>query len=261
MFQKNIPSLLPICQKCGAQCCKYGSPVVSAQEYRQIINYCHRDYFKKLKNSFYLIPENPCPYLTKNNKCSIQPVKPLDCKIYPCGIILKKNTLVSSISQRCPAKFILPNQYTKKAIDLMNRMPTNQKKEMAKYNKVYNFDMQDKNHPFGLEVVLDLYGCDVSLLNKKKLICFFNKICQKINVERYGKPMFWHDDSQIIHLRGTSAVQFITTSNITIHALEILAAVYINIFSCKKFDTQIVKEFCENFFKATKSKIKIVDRK
>jgi S-adenosylmethionine/arginine decarboxylase-like enzyme len=51
------------------------------------------------------------------------------------------------------------------------------------------------------------------------------------------------------HLKGTSAIQFITTSNITIHTLDLLGAVYLNIFSCKEFEAEVVKEFSENWFK------------
>ena len=47
------------------------------------------------------------------------------------------------------------------------------------------------------------------------------------------------------HLKGTTAIQFIMTSNIVIHTLDILKAVYLNVFSCKEFDGKIVKEFSE----------------
>ena len=38
------------------------------------------------------------------------------------------------------------------------------------------------------------------------------------------------------------------TSNIVIHTLDILKAVYLNVFSCKEFDGKIVKEFSEKWF-------------
>lgn len=51
------------------------------------------------------------------------------------------------------------------------------------------------------------------------------------------------------HLKGTSAVQFIMTSNITIHTLDLMDAVYVNVFSCKDFDAEIVKKFTADWFK------------
>ena len=50
------------------------------------------------------------------------------------------------------------------------------------------------------------------------------------------------------HLKGTSAIQFITTSNVTIHALDVLKRVYLNIFSCKEFDELEAEEFAARWF-------------
>jgi len=52
-----------------------------------------------------------------------------------------------------------------------------------------------------------------------------------------------------IHLKGTSAVQFISTSNITIHTLDEMKRIYLNIFSCKDFNSTIARKFCRDYFK------------
>ncbi len=67
----------------------------------------------------------------------------------------------------------------------------------------------------------------------------------------------WWDDYRVPknekqtlpHTKGTTAVQFILTSNITIHTLDILKNVYVNIFSCKEFDASKAEEFTKNWFK------------
>ena len=63
------------------------------------------------------------------------------------------------------------------------------------------------------------------------------------------------------HLKGTSAIQFITTSNITIHTLDILKNVYLNIFSCKNFDTDVAKNFSEKWFEGQAVTNQVVVRK
>jgi len=52
------------------------------------------------------------------------------------------------------------------------------------------------------------------------------------------------------HTKGTSAVQFILTSTIVVHTLDLLRKVFINIFSCKPFDAGDAEAFCVEFFKA-----------
>jgi S-adenosylmethionine/arginine decarboxylase-like enzyme len=48
--------------------------------------------------------------------------------------------------------------------------------------------------------------------------------------------------------RGTSAVQFILTSTIVIHTLDLLKAAYVNIFSCKEFETDKAARFTAEWF-------------
>lgn len=109
--------------------------------------------------------------------------------------------------------------------------------------------------PYGKEVILDLHNCDPSTFTRRNIENYFKKICDMIDMEKC--ELYWWDDYDVPfekqetepHLKGTSAVQFIKTSNITIHTLDILKNVYLNIFSCKDFDSDIVKRFSEEWFK------------
>jgi len=119
---------------------------------------------------------------------------------------------------------------------------------------------------YGKEVVLDLHDCDVSQFNRKKLRKYFKEICILINMQRC-KLVFWDDigvleeEKQILpHTTGTSAVQFILTSSIVIHTLDVLGKVFINVFSCKDFDPDVVKTFTENFFNGKIANSVFIDR-
>jgi len=108
---------------------------------------------------------------------------------------------------------------------------------------------------YGKELILDLHECDPSLFTRGHIEKYFQTLCELIQM----KPAdlhFWDDlDTPLEqrqtepHLKGTSAIQFIMTSNITIHTLDKLKAVYINLFSCKDFDEVVAAEFSEEFFK------------
>jgi S-adenosylmethionine decarboxylase len=104
--------------------------------------------------------------------------------------------------------------------------------------------------PYGLELLLDLKGCDLSDLSREKLTEYFIRLCEGIGMNRHGAPLFWEDHSGIPHLHGLSAIQFIETSNVVCHALPLLQAVYLNIFSCREFDTQAAEKFSADFWKA-----------
>ena len=78
---------------------------------------------------------------------------------------------------------------------------------------------------YGLEMIIDLKGCDLSDLNREKLGKFFVDLCDLIDMKRHGDPVFWEDTSDTPHLRGVSGFQFIETSNVVCHPLPLLNAV------------------------------------
>ena len=84
-----------------------------------------------------------------------------------------------------------------------------------------------------------------------------------------AEKLCWWDDYDLEpelqqtepHTKGTTAVQFILTSNITIHTLDLLQNVYINIFSCKEFDTDVAVKFSVEWFKGKNVNSVVVERK
>ena len=109
---------------------------------------------------------------------------------------------------------------------------------------------------YGFELVLDLHGCEAELFNRDHIDKFFTDLCELIEMEKC-EVHFWDDvgvpeeERQTLpHTKGTSAVCFILTSTIVIHTLDILGAVYVNIFSCKPFEPDVAAEFTSKRFKA-----------
>jgi S-adenosylmethionine/arginine decarboxylase-like enzyme len=122
------------------------------------------------------------------------------------------------------------------------------------------------NNPYGFELILDLHSCDVDKFNRKSLDYYFKKICKAIGMVRCER-YFWDDvgvpceeRQSLPHTKGTSAVQFILTSNIVIHTLDELASVYVNIFSCKKFDEKLAEQITIEWFGAKNSKAHFIER-
>lgn len=126
---------------------------------------------------------------------------------------------------------------------------------------------KEKNKNYGKELILDLHDCDPKKFTRKTITRYFKELCDLIDMERHD--IHWWDDvglppeecQTLPHLKGTSAIQFITTSNVTIHTLDILKSVYLNIFSCKEFDGRVAAEFSRKFFKGRIVNLKITDRK
>ena len=119
---------------------------------------------------------------------------------------------------------------------------------------------------YGIELILDLKGCDTATFNRQSLDDFFTKLCELIEMEKC-EVHFWDDlgvpveeQQTEAHTRGTSAVCFILTSTIVVHTLDDLDSVYVNIFSCKSFDAGAAAEFAKLWFDGELVKSTLVER-
>jgi len=123
-----------------------------------------------------------------------------------------------------------------------------------------------KDNKYGYELILDLHGCNVSTFNRSSLKAFFEELCDEIKMQRC-ELYFWDDvgvppeeQQTSPHTKGTSAVQFILTSTIVIHTLDLLKAAYINIFSCKEFDKDIAEKLTREWFGAKECRSHFIER-
>jgi len=104
---------------------------------------------------------------------------------------------------------------------------------------------------YGKELIVDLFGCMKFPQAREDIEKFLVDLCKLIDMEREdlhfwdydGDPEGYADAPD--HLKGISAVQFIRTSNVTIHTIDVPQMVLLNIFSCKDFETEKVLDFCK----------------
>ncbi len=108
--------------------------------------------------------------------------------------------------------------------------------------------------PYGQELILDLHGCDSAQFTRRGIEQFLSELCDLIDMQRCDLH-FWDDvgvpdeeQQTDPKTKGTSAVQFILTSTIVIHTLDLMEAVYVNIFSCKDFDADKAAQFTAEWF-------------
>ena len=124
----------------------------------------------------------------------------------------------------------------------------------------------EKEKPYGYELIMDLHDCNVSKFNRGSLESYFTKLCEAIDMKKC-KLCFWDDQGlppeqcqTLPHTKGTSAVQFILTSSVVVHTLDLLKASYVNIFSCKKFDKGLAEKITEEWFEAKEHYSHFIER-
>lgn len=108
---------------------------------------------------------------------------------------------------------------------------------------------------YGKELILDLSDCDVETFTRESIGDYFDKLCELIDMKAEDR-YFWDDEGlppdecqTDPKTCGVSVVQFILTSTIVVHSLTKLGKVFINIFSCKEFNSEDARLFTQAWFR------------
>lgn len=108
--------------------------------------------------------------------------------------------------------------------------------------------MNSTYKPWGYTLTLDLYEVDHKQVVEKDLVeSFVSGIIQEVQMKAFG-PLHCERFGDG-HLNGISAMQFIETSSITVHTDEVTNRVFIDIFSCKKFNSTKAINYSLKHFK------------
>jgi S-adenosylmethionine/arginine decarboxylase-like enzyme len=94
--------------------------------------------------------------------------------------------------------------------------------------------------PWGILAAIDLHGCDRDrLADPDRIRAFVPALIDAIGMRAHGPlhlERFGDGD-----LEGWSAMQFIETSSITIHADEVAGRCFVDVFSCRPFDPALAE--------------------
>jgi len=111
---------------------------------------------------------------------------------------------------------------------------------------------------WGLLAAIDLYGCDKGRLADADAIRgFVSQLVPAIGMKAHGPTLLERFGSG--DLEGWSAMQFIETSSITLHADEVGGRCFIDVFSCRDFDPEIAAEIAYCWFGGS-ARVTVLDR-
>ena len=101
--------------------------------------------------------------------------------------------------------------------------------------------------PWGMLAAIDLHDCDRDrLADPDNIRRFVPAVIDAIGMVAHGDLAIdrFGDDE----LEGWSALQFIETSSITLHADEVFDRCFVDIFSCRSFDPELAAAIAVEHF-------------
>lgn len=122
--------------------------------------------------------------------------------------------------------------------------------------------VQDAIHQnvWGIASAIDIYDCDpVKIRSAETIRRFVVALCDLIQMKRFGETQVVHfgEDERVA---GFSMVQLIETSLISGHFANQSNAVYLDVFSCKPYDPQVVRAFAQSYFGGSRSALNVTLR-
>lgn len=112
---------------------------------------------------------------------------------------------------------------------------------------------------WGYHTMLDCRSCKTDLIKSYDNIYNFAKsLVKAIDMKAYGEPQIVHfgeDDKQ-----GYTLVQLIETSNICAHFCDDTGDAYIDVFSCKPYNRDVVRDQIIEFFNPRQITVNYVER-
>ena len=113
---------------------------------------------------------------------------------------------------------------------------------------------------WGIASAIDIYDCDPEKIRCAETIRrFVVELCELIEMKRFGETQVVHfgEDERVA---GYSMVQLIETSLISAHFANQTNTVYLDVFSCKPYDPEIVRSFSQLFFGGNHSVLNVTLR-
>lgn len=112
----------------------------------------------------------------------------------------------------------------------------------------------ESTSPFGFSYLLDMYDCMEGLADNLELhYRFLETLVEKLGMDKMSAPIVIHaptkDGKELYPDKaGVSGWVPLVQSGIQIHSLEPSHFISLDVYSCKKFDPQVVKDFARECF-------------
>lgn len=104
---------------------------------------------------------------------------------------------------------------------------------------------------FGYHMIMDCYGCDIKAIDSME-VCYnyLNRMTEIMKVHKQSEPFVVYTDSvKYPDKAGVSGWVPIVESGVSIHTLTPTGFISIDVYSCKKYSVDKVREFTQKVFK------------
>lgn len=113
---------------------------------------------------------------------------------------------------------------------------------------------------FGPHLTLDIKGYDKEKMTYERIFNFLQRIPGEIGMTAITQPYVFPYSGLVPEDKGITGIAIIAESHISVHTFELKDYVFIDIFSCKPFDTERAINLISEEFGTKSMTVNIVER-
>jgi len=114
---------------------------------------------------------------------------------------------------------------------------------------------------WGYHLMVDCGGCNLDAITDKQLVVqFVKELVDAIDMIAVGDPWVERTAIGVPDKEGFSLYQLIVTSNISAHFVDASRQIYLDVFSCKEFEQETVKQVVKKYFSPRRMKLNFIYR-
>jgi S-adenosylmethionine/arginine decarboxylase-like enzyme len=143
----------------------------------------------------------------------------------------------------------------------MNTAPLENLEDLASHRGRNYVKEAIEQNVWGIASAIDIYDCNPQKIRDADFIRrFVVELCDLIEMKRFGETQVVHfgEDERVA---GFSMLQLIETSLISGHFAYLTNAIYLDVFSCKAYDPEIVRNFSQTYFDGSQSALNVTLRR
>jgi len=114
----------------------------------------------------------------------------------------------------------------------------------------------------GTHLILDLKDCkEIERLSNEKLIKnFFLELVKISEMKAITKPSVLYYEHKEKEESGITGYIIISDSHISVHTYPFKKSLYLDLFSCRRFDSDKISDYTKELFKPNKTTKKLIKR-
>ncbi len=121
--------------------------------------------------------------------------------------------------------------------------------------------MERIKYGYGPHLMLDLNECNPDILDNLDA-CFklLNELPPKIGMNKITQPYVFRYQGRFPGDDGITGVVIIAESHISLHTYPQKKFVFVDLFSCKEFDTQLAQDYIIEYFQSKAPVVHLIER-